>query len=539
MNFPNEFLAITEASDRSFIYSRLAISTFIRHNHWFDGTVVVLTLKNNSLSDQNLKTLRLIYSKIEVLKIDDSELSNIKNRLSKKGWDPEAPLDYLYLMAFKIKSSGSLYFSRNIVFQNEISNMLDSDRLTLPIASSKFPDLNVENNRPVDYSLMWIPSNILSLGIKTAIESELLNLNIFDFNSRSQAIINVVSNNFIHRVSNQNLVTSSMYINSKYTEFIRYHKGISSIRMNTLTGDMNNYTRIHTYWSHLNKVELDRKFEVKSPVEINSNFKSKINKINNYRILNTDLKFKSGLDFNKLNISLSTICNDDFIDGARVMIYSFLRHNSWFKGKIIVYHNDEFSPLSNENMSSINELYDNVEFKHVDPTIYKNLIGIFIKGNKQQRRLVPSLFTFEVFEDIKYYDKMLYLDSDMVVLSDISEIFNLKQDLVVTPDAGEYIHRNYETFNGGFLFLNNSISSNEYRKKLISHSEGMKSMQLADQTIMNSFFQEGLPMLSIDYNCLKRCFSDSKFKSYSSNIKIIHYVVYVIVINVNVKKIQI
>jgi hypothetical protein len=527
MNFPNEFLAITEASDRSFIYSRLAISTFIRHNHWFDGTVVVLTLKNNSLSDQNLKTLRLIYSKIEVLKIDDSELSNIKNRLSKKGWDPETLLDYLYLMAFKIKSSGSLYFSRNIVFQNEISNILDSDRLTLPIASSKFPDLDTGSDRAIDYSLMWIPSKIIEMNLKSPIEKELLNINVFDFNSRSKSIINIVSEDNINRVTNQYLVTSSAFNNSRYTEFIRYHKGIYSIRMNTLAGDLNNYNRIHTYWNHLNKSEIDRASQVKSLKDIGKLVNRTINKNKDNKIIdrNINLEHLSINEVTKSKIALCTICNDDFIKGAQVMIHSFLKQNDWFNGDIIVMYSKKLSPLSIKSKRLLRQIDPNIIFKEIDETSYSAAINRFVNRSGVHLKFMPSLFTFEVFA-IEEYDTIMYVDSDILHINPMIDMFRISGDFVVTPASLSHPTRFHHSFSGGVFMIRGNMISKSIKDELLKFSITTSRYSLLDQTIMNDYFANKEKIwASNDFNCSKRCYNDSNFLNFNRNsISLVHYV---------------
>jgi len=523
MKIYNDLCAITEASNMCFANSRLAISTFIKHNTWFEGTVIVLTLKSNPLTSENIKNINLLYDKIEILEIPDDDLILIKNRISKKGWNSNSLLEHLYLKAFDIKSQGSIYFSRNVFFQKNISSFLNDNKLSVTISSQKFPSLDTESIELIDHSLMYIPSNIINMKIRPILEENLLGDNIFKSDAVSNSLIKVITLDRIKRFSNQYLISSSNFPNHRYTEFIRYQKGIYAVKLNTGELGGQNYSRINTYWNHLNKSVID---DLHKPREYKRSLPSIPNKIiEPKKHLNIgNLNPKSGVKINDLNIALCTICNNEFIDGLMVMLSSFLRNNVWFKGKIIVYYHNEYSPISISNMNRAKSIYEDIDFKPVNVSQYQKLINKFLKMKKAQSRLIPSLFTFEVFEDIKYFDKILYLDSDMLVLNDISEIFKLNHDIVVTPDAGEYIKREYSTFNGGFLLLSHSISDKEYKKKLIDHAETMKDMVLADQTIMNSFFPGGIPMLGIEYNCLKRCFPDNKFNQFNSNIKIIHYV---------------
>jgi hypothetical protein len=53
----------------------------------------------------------------------------------------------------------------------------------------------------------------------------------------------------------------------------------------------------------------------------------------------------------------------------------------------------------------------------------------------------------------------------------------------------------------------------------------MRHSALADQTIMNSYFNtRKLTFLNSRYNCLKRCFNDSNYNNFDSGIKVVHYV---------------
>ncbi len=74
------------------------------------------------------------------------------------------------------------------------------------------------------------------------------------------------------------------------------------------------------------------------------------------------------------------------------------------------------------------------------------------------------------------------------------------------------------------MVLKKEIHSHGYKQKLIDFAMGMRNMALADQTIMNSFFNNPIPSLNSNYNCLKRCFRNDNFKFFSDNVKIIHYV---------------
>lgn len=241
------------------------------------------------------------------------------------------------------------------------------------------------------------------------------------------------------------------------------------------------------------------------------------------------LNLSSGESLNK-NYALCTICDDKFIPGLLTMIHSFTRHNRWFNKEIIVLYDNVYSKINDDNKKLVNQLYNKVVFRKVESEDYSKLIELFkssSNGRESILRLIPSLFTFDIFEISDNYDTLVYLDADMLVTDDISELFSIGDvSIVVTPDAGEYdINRIYTVFNGGFMVINTDGDMSKHKQRLIEYACNMKSMVLADQTIMNKYFDnKNIVYLNSNYNCLKRCFPDTRFDTYIKNIKIIHFV---------------
>lgn len=247
---------------------------------------------------------------------------------------------------------------------------------------------------------------------------------------------------------------------------------------------------------------------------------SPLPRISNDLLLNTNLNPKK-------KSALCTISNDLFLDGTRVLIYSFVKHNPWFNGEIVVITCKEKAQLSEASRAAIKRIYPNLFFHEVNFQEYFHVFSRFSKLwiNSSQKRFLPSFLTYEAFDLVKKYDHLLYLDSDMLVRSNLAEVFNLETDLpVVTPDAGEFnINRLYQSFNGGFLYLTPKIDKN-LKTNLLEYSLHCNDHALAEQSIMNSFFKQKVLSLDSRYNCLKRCFPNSKFKDFEEQIKIIHYV---------------
>lgn len=251
----NNFCAITESSNSTFPMTRLAISTFIANNLWFDGTVIIATIKNNGLSQSNIDIIKSIYEKIEILEIDhiDPIMQNVASKLLKKNIPLDRVLNYLSVLAFNIKSEGNIYFSRNTVFMGDVSDMLDANHLTAPSDSNSFPNLDNSNSQDINSKLMFVPSRYAINENYSAAVQNLNNINISEPFSENKLINEIVrKNNLNVRVlSNTFMCKSSNFIDQKYSNFVRYSKSIKSIYYNTHE-NKKNYVRIHTYWLQQN-----------------------------------------------------------------------------------------------------------------------------------------------------------------------------------------------------------------------------------------------------------------------------------------------
>jgi lipopolysaccharide biosynthesis glycosyltransferase len=224
--------------------------------------------------------------------------------------------------------------------------------------------------------------------------------------------------------------------------------------------------------------------------------------------------------------AICTILNDNFTDGGIVMLSSFLKHNT-FDGDIIVITNERYSRLWDHNRKKLQDrLKRDIIFHDANEYEYQDLINHFIlKTNGKMVHLIPSVFTFEVFDFCTKYDQVLYLDADMLIRGNIMELFDLKQNGVyVTPALTIYEPTILSgEFNGGFLFIN-KMGFNNMKKELIDTGLSMNTLTLLDQPIMNEYFQDKVIYLSLNYNCGKRAFPDTNMGRFNKDIKIIHYV---------------
>jgi lipopolysaccharide biosynthesis glycosyltransferase len=226
--------------------------------------------------------------------------------------------------------------------------------------------------------------------------------------------------------------------------------------------------------------------------------------------------------------ALITILNDDFMEAFPAFINSFLDTNKWFDGDLIILYSDDFAPLSERNRVIAQRFYYKTIFQGISDSRYNILIS-----RLKEKRFTASLLTLEVFNQPDY-DKVLYLDVDMLIVGDVRSVFQLPQDVIVTPDSRTYEEHNFikrptdqVRFNGGFICVDKNFMSPAHFANMVRLS-GTVEMRLGEQELLNAYLgQHTLFMLGTNYNVLKRCFPNrakEDLKRMLPRIKIIHYV---------------
>ena len=177
------------------------------------------------------------------------------------------------------------------------------------------------------------------------------------------------------------------------------------------------------------------------------------------------------------------------------------------------------SGINDENQEKICSLKNqfqnfNIEFIKIDTENefknirYKNLSHITL--STFNRFLIPKLKP--------NFEKIIYLDLDIIVLSDIKELYEINLDNyalgaawskkrklynIDTKDLME-LSDNYKYFNAGVLLLNNKKwIENDILMKLfeIAQKYGDKVLH-ADETLLNKYFDNNYKILDIKFNYL-------------------------------------
>jgi hypothetical protein len=220
----NKICVVTEATDKTFAKTRLALKSFMKTNPWFDGDIVVLTLENDQLSEYNYDILNREVGNINIIKIGDCfDLDNIR------------------MNVFKIKADGIIYFTHTSLFLKNIESCLNYDNISSYGNERK---LSMILDR-VNTNFMFIPPKYINDYTCDLILNEYdISVNVDDFVNKKFKDLQIV-------IEQKNIVCESKeYPDNKYSQFIRY-SNVTSICIFNSTGEK--YRRISSFWININK----------------------------------------------------------------------------------------------------------------------------------------------------------------------------------------------------------------------------------------------------------------------------------------------
>jgi lipopolysaccharide biosynthesis glycosyltransferase len=196
------------------------------------------------------------------------------------------------------------------------------------------------------------------------------------------------------------------------------------------------------------------------------------------------------------------------------MLFSFLKNNSWFLGDILVISSDI-------SVNSKNKLKVFPRLNIVSPSIQlqQRLDGLCNEMPAFRNR-IARFYSLEIFR-FHAYERVLYLDSDMIVVRNISELLELNNGLYACRDWYTGNGRRISDFNPahgdecdaeiiktpvntGFLLLSGPyIQPGLYERlvETITPSQWSGSTTLyTDQLILNKFFNGVFTILDARYN---------------------------------------
>ncbi|GLQ35813.1 hypothetical protein GCM10007939_20960 [Amylibacter marinus] len=224
--------------------------------------------------------------------------------------------------------------------------------------------------------------------------------------------------------------------------------------------------------------------------------------------------------------------------GCLTMIASFLEHNAWYQGDILVL-GDDILPAS---VKMLERLDKRITVRGLDDEYRAALTKAQIE-NPRRRVMFSALQAFGLYG----YDRVLFCDSDLLICADLRDVFAREADLLVAPDgpnlrgngrsrttcneapidAPEGVLR--DTFNSGFVMIGSALRTPETYGRLLDFlsddfwQEG--GVRLHDQAVLNIVLEGRQEMLGVEYNFLLGHVGDTqaKYQGALSDVKVFHF----------------
>ena len=235
---------------------------------------------------------------------------------------------------------------------------------------------------------------------------------------------------------------------------------------------------------------------------------------------------------NKQNIPIFFAVDDGYLPFLAVVMQSLIDNSSKeniYDIKIL------YTKISDENQRKIKNKYenDNVKIEFVDLNKFlEKFNDKFYTRDYYSKTTYYRLFIPDLYPE---YDKAIYLDSDMTVLTDVAKLYNIdiKDNLLAAVPDGviqsepafqEYVEKvvgmsdyNYY-FNAGMLLMNlDELRKFKFMDKFLYLLETIKFAVAQDQDYLNRICKGRTYMLDESWNTMPGGIAEKE------NLNIIHY----------------
>lgn len=216
-----------------------------------------------------------------------------------------------------------------------------------------------------------------------------------------------------------------------------------------------------------------------------------------------------------MKIALCTMMDDNFMVAFRAFFKSFIYHNKGFLDS--GYHFVIIDVgLSSESKKEIREYYNLVIFRKPKKENY-----IDVNMEVTSGKLKNTYYTLDLFSYTDY-DRIVFLDMDMIVFDNISELFKCNAPIAGVKCYDSKRDRLADAINAGVFVVNKMYLNDSTYENLIGIIK--EGFQMPEQKTMNIYFKGILEYFNKSYNVEKRMLHTQKYKHILRNMKILHYV---------------
>ena len=224
--------------------------------------------------------------------------------------------------------------------------------------------------------------------------------------------------------------------------------------------------------------------------------------------------------FSKNNVAIAVAANDYFIPYCATFLKSVAEHSDSQKNYDVILLSQDVSEVNVKKLKTLLSPWENISLRVIDPSVLIDQYTFHIRGHFSKetyyRLVLPEL--------LPNYDKVLYLDSDMIALDDVAKIYDENIDgylLAACHDADtaglyngyekdkkEYtdkvlkLKEPYQYFQAGVLLLNLKEFRKRYTTKEILDFAVSEDWQLLDQDILNKLCENSVKYIDMSWNVM-------------------------------------
>ncbi|WP_328873422.1 polysaccharide pyruvyl transferase family protein [Streptomyces sp. NBC_00287] len=194
----------------------------------------------------------------------------------------------------------------------------------------------------------------------------------------------------------------------------------------------------------------------------------------------------------KRRIAFASYVDENYLPGFLVLLRSLALSNPTVCEDFVVLY-DDLRPAS---IARIRALHPRIVLRRVNDTHY----DAYKKGDQDNYLVRKAYFILDVFR-MREYDTVITLDTDMVVLGDLSELLKLREGLAAVSQFFYGQHK----LNSGLLVIQREYLSEEFCAKLdATGRSGDYELDKHDQGILNAVLDGDFIRLDPRYNFVKR-----------------------------------
>ena len=224
--------------------------------------------------------------------------------------------------------------------------------------------------------------------------------------------------------------------------------------------------------------------------------------------------------FSENNVAIAVAANDYFIPYCATFLKSVAEHSDSKKNYDILLLSQDVSDINVKHVEKLLSAWSNISLRVIDPSVLIDQYIFYICGHFSKetyyRLVLPEL--------LPNYDKVLYLDSDMIAMDDVAKIYDENIDgylLAACHDADtaglyngyekdkkEYtdkvlkLKEPYQYFQAGVLLLNLEEFRKRYTTKQILDFAVSEKWQLLDQDILNKLCEGAVKYIDMSWNVM-------------------------------------